>query len=865
MYQRVSWRIIVAAMLAAWCSAAQAGEAQFYRLFEGLTALVANPDGKDFTVQLDVRDLNLMNASPREVLYKVYDPDGIPVVREIIPDDGVASTNFLDRIGGWDHELQYFANLYEKGTLPSFRWSAWSDPGRLNSLVKRSFNREIKGGKKGVYRVVLAGCADHYVTLGFSPDLKYAVSGNPTFFHGHGEMLKKSFVYVPKGTSGIFFAASEPDMPRTRKFKLTAPDGKVFFDGAATGGYVSIVDKDSWQQATIKFDKPGQYDGQLLTVEVSPGANDYLLKITLQQDKAEPAFKDYVGMGSMAVFADDAETAKYLKAGTIVVDDKTFWQPFQVRFYQWLKANKLDADDKQKALRKELEAMYDGFRLVEISDGRGSSTWTNWAYAMGYYGFRVFRPGWLMMQRADVPADVKTIIKEGLIMSGDRLSFANALERVNGNAYSQINVALWYSMKATGDKIQQDRFETFFDRWRNGGWGTGGGLSKSGDSREHFAHDMHYGSYIMENWKPDGGTWVGGAGAKGILEDAKDEPRFKQVMDRYYELYSYLYCRTSAGTPVPANPWNSRTAGTAHNFALNWETVGGVKWKGEPGPDLTVSVNGGDEWFAARRKGYYAVTFHGQLAPEWMSRCFPGQLGFGGGILCQLTVPGKGPVLTSTLNGTIGYGEGMHISEWRGYHLHSIVGEKWDGEPFASGISEHDDAKLNGNVVASSGEIRNAGLRVARKYTYNPDSINCEVALSESDYARVLSIWSHERQWSEVKFAYEMIPYIIDATKPAKITVTDAAGKTADLGKAPVTAKSVRIDCGGYGVVVELEKPLPVKLGDNHTVLVLIAGKDGDASVPAEFKKPKLASGHEFIGVPASLVAAKYRLVPFGN
>ena len=62
--------------------------------------------------------------------------------------------------------------------------------------------------------------------------------------------------------------------------------------------------------------------------------------------------------------------------------------------------------------------------------------------------------------------------------------------------------------------------------------------------------------------------------------------------------------------------------------------------------------NGGHEWFAARRKGYYALTFHGRLTPEWMNQCFEGQLGFGGGILCQLTVPGKGPVLASTLHGS---------------------------------------------------------------------------------------------------------------------------------------------------------------------------------------------------------------------
>ena len=78
---------LVSAILAAGTAAAQPAE-QFFRLHEGVTAYVPNPDGKDFSVRLDVRDLNLYANGPREVLFKVYDPDGKPVVREIIPDDG---------------------------------------------------------------------------------------------------------------------------------------------------------------------------------------------------------------------------------------------------------------------------------------------------------------------------------------------------------------------------------------------------------------------------------------------------------------------------------------------------------------------------------------------------------------------------------------------------------------------------------------------------------------------------------------------------------------------------------------------------------------------------------------------------------
>lgn len=824
-------------------AAAQAAtNGQTYRLYEGITVYINNPEGKDFTVSLDVRDLNLMANGPRELLFKVYDPEGQPVVREVIPDDGCATPNFPDRIGGWDHELQYYANLYAKGTLPSFRWSAWSDPARLNTLVARTFERPIKGGKKGIYRVVLAGTPDHYVSLNLSPELKTAVCGHPNFLHGHGDQHKKSFIYVPKGSVGFFFAAVEPDLPRARRFKVSAPDGKVLLEAATKGGYAATI-TNSWQGATVNFARPGEYDGKLLTVEVTPGQGDYLIRLVLQQPN-EGAFKDYVGASSSALFAPEEATALALKGGTLEVDGLLFWHPFQVKFHNWLKANKLEATDQEKALRKELQAEFNGMCLLETSDGRGALSWVNWAYGMGYYGCKIFQNGWRLMQRAEVPQEVKAIIKEGLIMAGDRLSFATGGERVNGNAFAQINVALWYSHRATGDALQKERFETFWQRWTTEGWGPGAGLSPSGDAQEHFAHDCHYGSYLMDNWKATNNQWIQSG---GILGDATDDPRFQKVLDRYQELYSYLYCRDANQQAVAANPWSARTAMFPHASTLNWETAA-HRWKGEPGPDFTVNVNGGNEWFAARRKNYYLLSFHGRLAPEWLSRSFYGQSGFGGGIICQLTVPGKGPVLASTLHDS--YGKGMDPANMREFHIHSLVGELWDGRPLISAISEHDNVKLEGNVVSSSGEIRDGHVKVMRRYTYNADSIDCAVNLAESDYARVLSIWAPDRKWSDVRQVSEMIPYLPkDSTgqKAAVVTLLDAAGKElAPATATPTVAKTIRIDRGGFGVNIRLDQPRKVLLGSNHTVLIQLV-EPNDKPTPAE------------------QVALTYSLEPFGN
>ncbi len=820
--------------------AQQTPDSRTYRLYEGITAYVNNPDGRAFSVHLEIRDINLMTQGPREVLFKVYDPDGEPVVREVIPDDGITQGAFGDRVSGWCDELQYYANLYAKGTRPAFRWSVWSDPARLQAISARALDRPIAAGKKGVYRIVLAGANDHYATLKLTPGLSYGVCGHTTWIHGHHDLLKKRFIYIPKDTVGVFFAIAEPDQPATRTFKLSAPDGTVLFEGSATGCYARTGGS-AYADTTIKFQNPADYEGKQLTLDVSDGTGDYLLKVTLQQPK-QGAFAEYVGMGSQAIYCEDPETAQAIRGGTFVEDGLVFWHPFQARFHRWLKEHPLDGTDGEKALRKTLEALFNSFRLLETSDGRGSASWTNWSYAFGYYGCRIWRTSWLLMQRTDVPDDLKAIIREGLIMGGDRLSFAAATECVNGNAFSQINVALWYGHRASGDALQKERFELFWNRWKTGGWGPGVGLSTCGDSQEFFGHDMHYGSYIMDNWKATNNTWVKEG---GILGDATDDPRFQQVMDRYYELYSYLYCRETNRRAVAANPWSARTHMHPHREATNWE-FGPYTWKGEPGPDFTVSVNGGDEWFAARRAGYYAVTFHGRLPPEWMSRTFPGQLGFGGGIICQLTVPGKGPVLVSTQ--TESYGSGMDPSNWRNMRIHALVGERWDGHPLISAISEHANARLDGNTVTSSGEVRDAHVKVARRFTFQPDRIECSVQLAQSDYASILSVWSWERQWSEVKVAYEMIPFMPkdpSGKKPTTVTLLDAAG--AAIGPATNTAieaQSVRVDRGGFGVDIRLEKPMKVQLGGNSTVMIQLVEPAG---------KP----------TPAAQVGLTYTLVPF--
>lgn len=850
------------------------------RLIQGATAYVANPQGVAFDVSVDVRQWHLLENGPRELLIKVYDPDGRVVARRVVEDDGVTGTALLPEAGGWDHEMWYYTMLYSRGTQPMMRWSSFTDPARLAAITKRTVDFKVPAGKKGVYRVLLAGSRDHVATLRVSGGLKYGVAGHPLWMHGHGDVLNRSFVYVPRGTAGINIGFAEYDQPVTRHFKITAADGTVLWNGTARGGFQSDYIKDL----------AGKYDDQLLTVEVTPapvGVPAMDLSATTQPASApvEPKgdspvkhvaaaplgdfmmhiqfsrtdTKTYrAGSGVPAIYCPDAETAKLVQGGAIYHDGLVLWHGYQVRFYEWVKANLKPEDmivrDAQgneikptegksygwgaKALEykglKEapgfvplngaheppplcdmlmhnytahknravlniaIADLEKGIRNLTVGDHPAIAGWGgNLGYVFGTYGWHYWRPAWRIMQQSDAPQEVKDIIREAIILGGDRLAMSAGQERTNGNAMSHIPMALRYAAEGTKDETLTKLADTYFDRFASGreGWGRGAGISKSGDCQEHFAHDFHYGSYIYANYS-------------AIVNDLND-PKFKAVLSRIEELYTYLYC-----PEAPAYPWGSRTAQQAG--------VGSWGWKGKGGPDFTVSVNGGDEWFAARRPNYYALTFHGRLVPEWLNNYFASRLGYGGGMICQLTVPGRGVVLAATLQDH--YGVGMQRNKWRDFHIHSIVGTMADGQPLVAADSEHLNASLNGATVTGSGEVRDRPLHVIRQYTFNNDSITVAARLRDTEYRRAL--WNLGPS-SQIAEAYEMIPFLAgDAKKsPTIVAALNAEGKPTTLGNELVTTSAIVIDRGGFGVKIELDKPLPVKRGNNDTVLVQLADR----------------------------------------
>jgi len=839
---------------------------QTYRMHDGVTAFVVNRDGKPFTVSLDVRDINMFEEGAREVLVKVYDPDGRTMVREVVPDDGITEPAYQHPAGAWDHEAWYYAWSRMQGEAPMIRWSAFSDPQRLATIAKRTFTYQIPGGKPGVYRVLLVGSTDHYVTMRLDPKLPHGVSGNATFLHAHGDMLKRSHIYVPRGTKGLHVVTAEWDEPAARLFKLSAPDGRVLFETDGSMGFV---------REKIDFEKAGQYDDQILLFEVKqvtsvpsdevrrtkrrggkPRLGDFLIEIKHRFDR-DPEVTQRGERAFAAVFAPDEASAKAIQGGAIYHDDRVFWHGYQVRLHDWLKT----VDDKnfvvtgedgkeikvtdlpqrdgfiplnsnywrpplsdrimhhwpahknRAALNQAIRDVIAGLRSIGPNDHVAVAVggpFANMGYEFSNYAWHYWRPGWRIIQQSDAPNDVKQLLRDAFLVTGDRLAFCRSWARVNGNSFALVPAALRYCSAATGDPLQRELCDTYMDRFMNGGWGERVGVGPSGSVQEGFAYAYHYGSYPVRTYM-------------SVIADFND-PRFRKVNERLRTWFSY----TLAEKPIAAGPWSSRTHFYPHTSI---QTEGPFKWKGFPGPDFTVSVNGGDEWFAARRKNYYAVTYHGRLSPKWNSNANAGNCGYGGGMLCQLHIPGHGPVLASTLNGD--YGRGMDPSKWKSFHIHSLVGTCADGRPLVAADSEHLNATMTETTLSGSGAVRDTSVHVTRTVTFGEDDIRLSVELDQSRQLNLLNLWTNSKLHGRVAEAYEMIPFVPNQKRqpkkkvePTKITLlNDDSQPIGDLSEKPTLAKTVVVDRGGFGVRIEMNELHPVHRGQNNTILIQLAGE----------------------------------------
>lgn len=852
-----------------------AGSNPWHRLYPGATFFFDNPDGKPFELTLDVQDLNLLESGPREVLVKLYQPDGATPVRQVIPDDGIISGGLLPAYAAWDHEGWYYGYCYATGSTPAYRFSTPTQPDQIAQRATRTFKWNVPAGKPGIYRAVVVGSADHIIKVNTSTNLSYALAGNDNWLHAGPGQYKKSYFLVPQDATRLQLMFIEYDQPNNRGFAIKELSGKTVVEGTAQSGFNKVE---------LDLTKIPGLAGKVLSFEVPDGRNACMFHLAMVLPK--PEFVKMRGALSVnAAMAPTAALAEKVANGAIMVDGVRFWQPWQPALQKWA-ASLTEADitpmidGKPAVLAKNING-FTGLTQVDNFQNSNSVYWKapacdvilyNWAknknkpelnYALrdliqgllaigpndhvaagpianlGYefsnYAYQYWRPSWRVLTQitSDVPPEVVKGVREAMLTGGDRLAFCRDWPRVNGNAFAQVVGALRYVSAATGDPLHASLYQTYRDRFISGGWGERTGVGPSGFVQEGFGYDHHYGSYILETWA-------------ALLTDLPEE-KLQTTYDRIWNGYTYTCSIGTYGVPknakdkyrhYGANPWSART----HQYpAFEVPTEGPRRLKALPGPDFTETVNGANEFFAARRSTYYALTYHGRLSPEYAGYGFDGEIGYGGGALCQLYVPEKGLVIASTLNDS--YGHGMARSNWREFHLHSLVGSMADGRPIVTAASEHPDARLVNATVTSSGEVRGANVKIKRSYTFENNKILCAFELAPSGYESMFELWKPSPDRTKVTQAYEMLPFYNPLKPSANDPATKITAEGAPLTETPVKTQKVTIDRGGFGVIVNLPAPMNVSLGKKNTLLLHVV------------EKP----------TPAGEVSLKYELEIFGK
>jgi len=304
----------------------------YYHLRQGVVFYVANTSGRPFKLQIDLKDINTFCQGAQTALFKVYDPDGKVLHAEDIPDDGITDGGYQQAWAGWDHELWARGAIREIGGEPLFRWDAFSNPQKLDKIRGAVRSVSVKDARKGVYRVQLAGCDDHFVKFSVSGGLKFGVVGHPDFIAGHGEQFATGYLYVPELP---FYAAKkkridvwliEHAWPRTRKVSIYHGSKPLAMKRIPQGDTVTaLTPGQAIGRASISLD--GIKPGTVLRL-VNEGRGDFLLRIH----------------GIPAILCPDEQTARFIAGGVERLDGGPVVSfPFQKQL--WNAVRHLKKDD----------------------------------------------------------------------------------------------------------------------------------------------------------------------------------------------------------------------------------------------------------------------------------------------------------------------------------------------------------------------------------------------------------------------------------------------------------------------------------------------------------------------------------------
>lgn len=262
------------------------GPKKFFRPRDNMTFYFYDQQGGGFDLRVAVRDINVNMEGERPAFFFLVDPDGKIVDTKFMEDDGITKNEFRYKDGMGDIWLDLRYRAYHRAFSPN-----GVPPGKERSpkldkpeMVKPQYVtlKVPANGKKGVYRLGVSACYDHFITVTPSRKLLEGVHPGQCGLYVHKDQFANGmYLYLPAATKAISFSTTEEVAPFGAV--IETPFGKM----TSGKGYLnSLLVKQAPKDKVIKFSVKVAAPGTMLHVRGVP-------MIVCGTEEAAKAFANY--------------------------------------------------------------------------------------------------------------------------------------------------------------------------------------------------------------------------------------------------------------------------------------------------------------------------------------------------------------------------------------------------------------------------------------------------------------------------------------------------------------------------------------------------------------------------------------------
>ena len=285
------------------------GPQKFFRPRDNMTFYFYDQQGGGFDIRVAVRDLNLNLEGERPAYFFLVDPDGKIIDTKLVKDDGITKNEFRYKDGLSDLWLDLRYRAYHRAFSPNglppgkIRSPKLDDPAKVKPQIVTL--KVPANGKKGVYRLGVSSCYDHFISVTPSRKMLEGVHPGQCGLYIHKDQFAKgAYLYLPENTQAVSFVTTEEVTPFGAV--IETPFGKV----VSGKGYVNFLKVDQApKNQVIKFSVKTKNPGTMFHFRGAP----MILCGTEEAAKAFANYEDPVVTRLKKVKTDNPEEKEFLR------------------------------------------------------------------------------------------------------------------------------------------------------------------------------------------------------------------------------------------------------------------------------------------------------------------------------------------------------------------------------------------------------------------------------------------------------------------------------------------------------------------------------------------------------------------------